>query len=314
MTRLARRVAERVVGVDAVGASLRRLGAARGRSLVVLYHRVADGPASSHEVVPTVPAPLLRRHAEALAEVGDVVPLADLLEPASKTAPVRFALAFDDDYRSHVDHALPTLLDLGVPATFFLSGRALHGLGRYWWEVLEDRIADEGVEAAAQSLGLPPAAPAELALACEEDPDRQATLERDPGPAAGHLDAEALTRLSHPLATIGFHTLRHPVLTRLSAPDLGRALTEGRDRLANHVGRPLDVFAHPHGKADARVAAATRRAGYRAAFTGRAEPLRPADDRHLLGRWEPGPVSVDGLLVRASWRLQRPTPRGFAWR
>lgn len=305
MNRAIKRTGERVVGLGAVASAMRRLAAARGRSLVLVYHRVAHEVDASDAVTPCIPAPLLRRHVEVLAEVGEIVPLARLLRPASRAGPVRFALTFDDDYRSHVDYVLPTLLDLGVPATFFLSGRALRGLGPYWWEALEDLLAAHGPDTAARALGLAPAPPAALALACEADPSRQALLENDLGPTGRHLDAEALTQLRHHLATVGFHTLRHPVLTRLASPDLDQALAEGRNELAEHVGQPLELFAHPHGKADERVAAATRRAGYRAAFTGRAEPLRRGDDPHLLGRWEAGPVDVDTLLIRASWRLQR---------
>ena len=47
------------------------------------------------------------------------------------------AVTFDDDLRSHVDYALPTLRQLGVPAAFFLSGRALHGQNVYWFQQLE---------------------------------------------------------------------------------------------------------------------------------------------------------------------------------
>ena len=70
----------------------------------------------------------------------------------------------------------------------------------------------------------------------------------------------------------------------------------------------MRYFAYPHGKADARSAAAVRAAGFDAAFTGRAQPLRRDDDRYRLGRWEPGALGVDDLLVNLAVRLHRVAP------
>ena len=49
----------------------------------------------------------------------------------------------------------PMLRELGVPAAFFLSGRALHGLGAYWFQHLEALLVAHGEPRAAALLGLP---------------------------------------------------------------------------------------------------------------------------------------------------------------
>jgi hypothetical protein len=46
-----------------------------------------------------------------------------------------------------------------------------------------------------------------------------------------------------------------------------------------------------------------RNAGYDAAWTGHPRPMRPGDDRYLLGRWEPSRREVDDLLVETAIRL-----------
>ena len=99
--------------------------------------------------------------------------------------------------------------------------------------------------------------------------------------------------------TIGFHTVEHDPLPDLDDPALEDAVSRGREDLAAAAGAAVRYFAYPHGKADARSAMAVRRAGFDAAFTGAAQPLRHGDDAYRLGRWEPGPLGVDDLLVEA---------------
>jgi peptidoglycan/xylan/chitin deacetylase (PgdA/CDA1 family) len=60
---------------------------------------------------------------------------------------------------------------------------------------------------------------------------------------------------------IGSHTVTHPLLTTLADEPLERELAVSRARIAEAVGA-CDSVAYPYGQADARVAAAARRAGY----------------------------------------------------
>jgi peptidoglycan/xylan/chitin deacetylase (PgdA/CDA1 family) len=108
--------------------------------------------------------------------------------------------------------------------------------------------------------------------------------------------------------TIGFHTVRHPVLPRLAPPDRHRALTEGRERLQDITGQSMTVFAYPHGRTDAPTAADTRAVGYESAWTGAGRAVGRRSDRWRLGRWEAGAVEADVLRARALARLLRPVP------
>src|SRR5829696_1904167 len=259
-----------------VGRAARSIGAARGRALVLVYHRVTpEGPGPA-AVVPCVGEALFRRHVQALGELGELVPLEELLRRPGGGLRVRFAVTFDDDYQSHAGQVLPVLRSLGVRGTFFLSGRSLHGLGPYWFEALERLLQTRPLEQTAD------------------------------GPAA-HLAAEQIVTLAAG-STVGFHTVHHRVLTALPDEALERELTEGREALAAVAGQQLRLFAYPHGKGDGRVAARVSAAGYAGAWTGVPNAIRSGADPFLLGRWEPGAVSVDELVVKVAIRLNRTLP------
>jgi peptidoglycan/xylan/chitin deacetylase (PgdA/CDA1 family) len=302
-----RRLASGALRVRAVNQAARSIAAARGRSLVLVYHRVAPDGSRPSSLVPTIPETLFARQIQALGELGEIVPLTELLGPRRRTRRGRFALTFDDDYRTHAEAVLPVLSGLGVPGTFFLSGRSLHGLGPYWFEVLEWLLEQRGLQEVAGRLGISGPSPIELAVACERDPRRQRQLEQAAEQPPTHLRSDQLEALAATM-TVGFHTLHHPALPVLSDDALAGALTQGRHELTALTRQPLQLFAYPHGKADHRVAAQVRAAGYRAAWTGVPNAMRSGDDPFLLGRWEPGPAAVDDLLVKLAVRLHRSRP------
>ena len=305
----ARLLARRALRARPVGDAVRTVAGLGERALVLVYHRIVAHAPSASAIVPTVASNVFRRHVAALAEVGEIVPLESLVGGIGRHARPRFALTFDDDHLSHVEHALPILRSLGAPATFFLSGRALHGLGPYWFEVLEREIDARSLAAVARELSIDADRPEALAVACERDRSLQARLEDragEPGPRLEHGDIEALAAAG---MSVGFHTLRHRILPPLPPDELEADLVEGRRDLEAIVGRRIELFAYPHGKADPRTAAAVRRADYGAAFTGRPSPVVRGADPYLLGRWEPGPLGVDDLLVGTAIRLTRGAAR-----
>jgi peptidoglycan/xylan/chitin deacetylase (PgdA/CDA1 family) len=283
------------------------LAARRGQALALVYHRVRPEPIRDYEVVPCVPVEQFRGHVEALLRLGDIVTVSELVTFRHSRRP-RFALTFDDDYATHFHYVLPVLRGLGVPATFFLSGRALHGLGPYWWEVLEDWMQHDGPDHVARALDVPRAEPHAIAAACEEDPARQRRLEADGADTGDQLRPREMAALAAAGMTIGFHTVTHPVLPRLAPQDRHRALTDGREPLQDLTGQRLAVLAYPHGRADAVTAADARAVGYESAWTGAGRAVARRSDRWHLGRWEAGAIKANVLRARALARLLRPVP------
>jgi peptidoglycan/xylan/chitin deacetylase (PgdA/CDA1 family) len=289
--------------------ALRVIRRARGARLVLVYHRIAPRRTARYEIVPTVPLHLFREQLEAFGELGEIVPLADLLDgPKRGDDPLRIALTFDDDYGTHARHVLPILRELRVPATFFLSGRSLHGLGASWWERLEALVARRGPEAVSALLELDGVIEAQLGLRSEGDPRRLSLIEHHAPAGDAPLDADGIRALAEAGMTFGFHTLHHPVLPGLDREEQRRALVEGRDRLAAIVGRPLTWFSYPHGKADERTVALTRAAGYTAAWTTEPRLVRADDDPLRIGRWEPQPLATDLVLILVGRLLERQGP------
>jgi peptidoglycan/xylan/chitin deacetylase (PgdA/CDA1 family) len=276
--------------------------ALRGHGLVLVFHTIDRERSPAGLVVP-VPETLFREQIEALLSVGSIVPLEEMLTDRYEGRRPRFALTFDDDYPTHYEYVLPILRTLGVTATFFLSGRALHGMGPLWFERLDRLIGTRGLKAAVHLLGIDAKNIAQLAHACETDSRLQERIEQLPGHGVLHLRGEQIRALSDAGMTIGFHTLHHQVLSQLSDPALDDALTRGRVELEQVIGRPLRLFAYPYGKADERTAARVRCAGFTAACTGRPHPVRPGDDPYQVGRWEPGPIAIDQFVASVAIRL-----------
>lgn len=91
------------------------------------------------------------------------------------------------------------------------------------------------------------------------------------GPPWDHSGARSLTRtelaaLAADGHTIGSHTATHASLPELSDRDLHAQLRDSRAELGEIAGSDVDLLAYPYGHHDARVRAAARASGYRAAF------------------------------------------------
>jgi peptidoglycan/xylan/chitin deacetylase (PgdA/CDA1 family) len=211
-----------------------------------------------------------------------------------------FAVTFDDDDPGYVRYLLPILLELKIPATFFLSGRSLHGLGAYWWTRVDQSIDEIGLEATAARLGFQARSVDELAAACR---GVAAVRELATSVAPQVMRTEDIRTLARAGMTIAFHTLRHYSLPLLDDAELDRAMREGRDELAWLIGGSIDFLAYPYGHVDARVVKAAERAGYAAAFTTEWRAVSRRSHPFLISRWQPGPLVRRDFLAQAALRL-----------
>jgi peptidoglycan/xylan/chitin deacetylase (PgdA/CDA1 family) len=80
------------------------------------------------------------------------------------------------------------------------------------------------------------------------------------------------------------HSISHPDLTRVSNQRLADEVAGSRRALQRAFGAPVDFFAYPYGRQDARVRAAVRRAGFLAATTTSARFASLGTDPFALGR------------------------------
>jgi peptidoglycan/xylan/chitin deacetylase (PgdA/CDA1 family) len=299
----------------AVERIIRRSPLALGLSVV--YHGVAAQNGDvRRELTPAHGEALFESQLRFLKDSYRVVRASDLpdavtLRRRGERLPV--AITFDDDLRSHVEHAREALLRHRVPAAFFLSGASLDRPYAFWWDRLQ-RAFDRGhqdlvtlpgearSEMTIHSLGvrieeLGPAERARLA-------DRLGEIVGPDPPDAG-LRRHQVIALKHPQFEIGFHTLRHDPLPPLNDAALTDALSSGREELEDLVGERLRLIAYPHGRADARVAEAARAAGYAIGFTTTDAAIGSDSDPLLLGRFAPSVVSQRDFALQISKVLVR---------
>lgn len=295
-----RRAAARFVGVPLAALVLRALRLSdRKLGIAVLYHGVGELQ-GDHE------RELAARHGTRLFEAQlrhlalhyrlvEAEKLLDAVRMRRRGQRFPVAVTFDDDLACHAGVALPILRALHVPATFFLCGASLKAPFAFWWERLQ-AVVERGVDV--PSLGLS----GEWATGKVQELGRQielmstgqrdalaanllAVLGSDP-PESG-IQAHDVRALVEGGMTVGFHTRRHDALTLLDDEALDAAMQHGSRELEDAAGRPLEAVAYPHGRADARVAAAARRAGFRVGFTAAGEPVSAASDPLLLPRIMP---------------------------
>lgn len=151
------------------------------------------------------------------------------------------AVTFDDAYRSVLELAQPILQRLGLPATVFAPTEGIDA-GTLAWPGID------------QWIGGP--------------------HERELEP----MSWAQLRSLAEQGWEIGSHTASHPHLTTLGEQQLQDELIRSKAVCEERLGAPCESLAYPYGDVDARVVAATGRAGYAAAGAlpsrlGAADPL-----------------------------------------
>jgi peptidoglycan/xylan/chitin deacetylase (PgdA/CDA1 family) len=137
-----------------------------------------------------------------------------------------FAVTFDDAFASVIEHALPILSVLGLPATVFAPTAFMGARRPLDWDGIDHwagtKYADELTS----------------------------------------MDWGDLGELAERGWEIGTHTRTHPRLTQLDEAELTHELEASRFECERQLGKPCPSIAYPYGAVDERVAAAARSAGY----------------------------------------------------
>ncbi len=311
----------------------------RGQGAILMFHHVrpwverAFAPNRLLEITPEFLDAVLTRVTalgfelvsldEALTRLGD-----------ARARPF-IALTFDDGYKDFADYALPVLERHKAPFTLYVTTGFADRSARLWWVELEEairalpevdiKIDDRSFKTVTQSAaqksqafealyGLLRAAPeaemlnviAELAAGAKVD--GRALVERLCLDWAG-IQAVA----QHPLATIGVHTLTHPMLAKHDPAFVRYELAESRRLIEERLGRPALHLAYPVGdptSAGPREFLAAQELGFESAVTTRPGMVFPehADYRMALprlsinGRWQKLEM-VEVLLSGAPFAL-----------
>lgn len=240
----------------------------------------------------------------------------------SRSAAERFvAITADDGYRDNLTDALPVLERHGAPITVHVAPALTEGKVLLWWDLLEEIIATRDVVYLSMPEG-PAVFECDTPAAkfrtnteihnyltervAEED---QAQVIRglarscgiDPL-GAGHaalMDWNELRRFaSHPLVTIGAHSVHHYNLRRLSAEKAMRELVDARSIIEMELGVTPRHMAYPYGYEAAvghREVGLAREAGYVSAVTTRHGLLQAEHAGHLQALPR---ISINGRYQR----------------
>jgi peptidoglycan/xylan/chitin deacetylase (PgdA/CDA1 family) len=250
-----------------VGTGVARLARVvlRPGGVVLAYHNVL--PAGAQPVGDRslhLPVAAFESHLEALAAIGEVVPLeAVLRDPIASSRRLRIALTFDDAYRGAVTVGVDTLVRRGMPATVFVTPAFVDG-GPFWWDSLSDA-----------ALGAVPPAARDHALQQLQGDDGAvrrwaASTGRPTYPVPAYATAASESELQgaarQPGIVLGSHTWSHRNLASLADDVLQEELTRPLAWLLERFQAVMRWVSYPYGLYSPRVVSAAARAGYTAGF------------------------------------------------
>jgi CelD/BcsL family acetyltransferase involved in cellulose biosynthesis/peptidoglycan/xylan/chitin deacetylase (PgdA/CDA1 family) len=262
------------------------------RLLIVAWHNVErtwNYPAAAGAGVRG-----FERQLRQLCRFGTVVPLGPalrLLSTGQPLPPRAIALTFDDGYRDNLEHGVPVLERLGLPATFFLVPGILSGTVRPWWEEVawalactrrsslrwDGRDLPVGGRPGRQTMAWLTDRLKELDEAARRRAVADLVGRLEPEGRLDHgrlfLDWDGARELLRRGFTVGAHSMEHAILARETPAAQLTDLVESRRCLETELGVAVDLLAYPNGtRADYSPATveAARRAGYSHALTARA--------------------------------------------
>lgn len=274
----------------------------RGRPVVLVFHGVtaeAPGHLCNHEGLHLY-RPIFECLMAFIASRYRTVPLARVVDGLAGRAalPERaVAITFDDGYRNVLTEAGPVLKSLGIPATLFVATDFVYRHDMLWTDRLLSalhltRERHLSLATPAGVLDLPLSSDADkiaadrrLLAVCKALPDaeRVALLNRiveslgvdesrlvTAWPDHTPIAPDELQRLPEFGIEVGSHTCSHAIVTRMSAEQAARELTESKRLIESSTGRACEHFSYPNG-GPADFDAQTRQhvidAGYRGAVT-----------------------------------------------
>lgn len=258
-------------------------------AVILAYHNVVreryDRPLGDPGL--HLPVEFFREQLRWLSAHYRVVPLSEIVTRLAEGRSLRglAALTFDDGYRGVLEHGVPVLRDLDLPATLFVVGHPPAADDLFWWDhPAVSRVATE----ARRTRWLN-----------ELRGDQRAIVGTVEGDAPEHLpppyhpgDWGAIAEAMGDGLEIGAHSDRHLALPTLGTEELEVDLLTSRRMIEDRLGIRPRYLAYPYGLWDHRVRGAARSAGYDAAFTLLPGTVELDDDPWSLKRINI-PASID---------------------
>lgn len=307
-----------------------------GLGSCLLYHRVTTEKSTA---LSTSPYKALSVSAEAFEEqicylsknyIPQSLPDAILQLKNGTLSPRTVIITFDDGYKDNFLNALPILEKYSVPATVYVSTGFIEGTAELWWfeqefiinncnqlklefkgkEISFDLKTADKKARAIHNLNL-------LSKSLNLENQRELMM---------NLRSQCLMRYSynselptwdelryfdsHPLITIGAHTVNHPVLSQLEQSELESELRESKLKLEYELQHPIEHFAYPFGsrqQAAKREFEAARQSNFISAVSTRYGHLYHQHKNHLFNLPRI-PVNYEDSMECLEWKLSGLNP------
>ena len=240
--------------------------------------------------------------------------------------PYYMAVTLDDGYRDNFLYAFPILRELHIPATVFLVSGQIESGQLPWYDQL--RLAFKLTTRPQFSMA-PLGGPCGRLDDCQDrvhgsqrtlhwlrgmnQAERIRNLEelfRELGvPAELNLPGQMLRwvdirqMLDHGIA-FGAHTVTHPVLSKLSLPELEAEIKGSKRMIENRLQRPVLHFAYPFGQGcdlSAEAKQVVVDAGFQTAVTTLWGVNGPSSDRFELRRLTPWEANAAEFGMKLDW-------------
>jgi len=176
------------------------------------------------------------------------------------------SFTIDDGYVDNYTNALPIFEKYQVPFAVFVATDFIDKRAVLWWDSIEDLILSNEIVLTSDGKTYPCTTYQERwdtfrylrerilelnqnrieqelqQMFCNYEIDWQRPI-KEKG-----MSWEQVRKLAnHPLCTIGGHTISHPSLKKLSSSEAHYEIEEGRRKLEQVIGQPINFFAYPYG-------------------------------------------------------------------
>jgi peptidoglycan/xylan/chitin deacetylase (PgdA/CDA1 family) len=282
-----------------------------GVASILVFHRVLEpspGPRPGWLREIEIAPDLLLRLLDRLRRTGHEIVSLDELRAAligGRTPRAKLVtLTFDDGYVDAYTTIYPLLTSANVPFTVYLTTDFPDRRHAPWWYLLDERIRRSptlDLRIQGRALSCPVETPQQIEAAFKRigalldagTPEDRWALAADvfgANEVARAMDAhflswdQVIAMASHPLVTIGAHTVTHAALKLLSWERARWEMLESRSRIEARIARPVRHFAYPYGfraLVGAREYALARECGFDTAVTTRTANLFPASAKSL---------------------------------
>lgn len=301
-----------------------------GGALILGYHRIADVVRDEYEVCVTPEH--FAEHMTVVSKYAHPISLSKLVRDlrVGSLPPRSIAVTFDDGYADNLYNAKPILEKYEVPATVFVCTG--YTGGEFWWDELERSVMLSKTDLRSLRLkigensfvwnqlevspkaGSPvdvsirrkfhhalyhfllPLDVEDRTLAMNTIRNWSATSSDKVSESRSMSPAELMQLVDDGLIEIGAHTRFHPMLPHLSLERQHEEIISSKQDLEDLLGKRVDGFAYPNGKATEEARWIVREAGFLFACTSQPDMVRRGSDLHELTRFWQNDVDGDKFL------------------